>query len=273
MSARVKYVLIWSASIAVAAAVLGLLYVMGSHTETSRSIRNALLGAPEPYGAVIIGSSISRSAFPPEMANLGTAWLHPVQRHAISSASNEELLVLAEQALAMSPQVLIIEIGPIVHRRSIVRQRVNSHLGRAAFTIRDGANVLFNGPVAHLTKKSEFLDGHTDPSQKPRFLKRDFLNLDHSLKAWSKFLDNARNLKVRTYFISFPRNEHVTEYVTSSIYDEIRTIEKKIATELGVPIFSPAVYWPIQNYADYIHLNRQGRVRYMELFVEWFERQ
>ena len=273
MSASLKYLLVWTASIAMAAAVLGLLYVLGSHTEVSRSVRNALLGPPEPYGAVIIGSSISRSAFPPEMPDLGPAWPHPVQRHAISSATNEQLLVLAEQALAMSPEVLIIEIGPIVHRRPNVRQRVNTHLGRAAFKVRDGVNVLFNGPVAHLTKQSEYLDTQSDPSQRPRFLKRDLLDFKNSLAAWNEFLERARQTGVRVHFITFPRNENVTNYVTSSIYDNIRTTEKQMASELGVSIFMPAVYWPIQNYADYIHLNRQGRGRYIAELTEWLERQ
>ena len=273
MSASLKYLLVWTASIVAAAAVLGLLYVMGSHTEASRSVRNALLGPPAPYSAIIIGSSVTKSAFPPRMSGLGAAWENPVQRHSIGGSDLAQLLVMGRQALDMKPDILVIEIGPAIHQRPVRRQSFNWHLGHAAKTVRGGIRNILGGPTAHLTEASQYLWREFELGHERYFQGRNLHSIGHSKRALTQFLTQAHRQGVRTYFITFPRPKSARKSPTSSVYLEIRVLEEQLAASLDIPLFAPSVFWEDEHFADAVHLNRQGRARYISQFTAWLERQ
>ena len=293
---------VWAAAFALVLTIVIALLPLdeNDHAHPHQAIRKVLEATPA-WDTIVIGSSLTRAAFPPVT---GPASLpdRTAVRISRSSLKQNELLLIAEYALAAGADEIFIEAERLARTTSVEPGAIRTWIGGLAFSpfwaalflgLGAGAILQVIGGLAqpgrrnlkgilkgesHGTWKidgeSRYLDGKIPPRglefESTYFVKPTPLR---NLGRWDAFLKDAKERGTSVNLLVYPRSQAASDFLADADEDAVRQAIILFAERHGLALFYPAVAWPNEFFADRGHVNQLGRDRYLRELAAWLEAQ
>ena len=268
---------VWAAAFALVLTIVIALLPLdeNDHAHPHQAIRKVLEATPA-WDTIVIGSSLTRAAFPPVT---GPASLpdRTAVRISRSSLKQNELLLIAEYALAAGADEIFIEAERLARTTSVEPGAIRTWIGGLAQPVRRNLKAILKGE-SHGTWKidgeSRYLDGKIPPRglefESTYFVKPTPLR---NLGRWDAFLKDAKERGTSVTLLVYPRSQAASDFLADADEDAVRQAIILFAERHGLALFYPAVAWPNEFFADRGHVNRLGRDRYLRELAAWLEAQ
>ena len=268
---------VWAAAFALVLTIVIALLPLdeNDHAHPHQAIRKVLEATPA-WDTIVIGSSLTRAAFPPVT---GPASLpdRTAVRISRSSLKQNELLLIAEYALAAGADEIFIEAERLARTTSVEPGAIRTWIGGLAQPVRRNLKAILKGE-SHGTWKidgeSRYLDGKIPPRglefESTYFVKPTPLR---NLGRWDAFLKDAKERGTSVNLLVYPRSQAASDFLADADEDAVRQAIILFAERHGLALFYPAVAWPNEFFADRGHVNRLGRDRYLRELAAWLEAQ
>ena len=268
---------VWAAAFALVLTIVIALLPLdeNDHAHPHQAIRKVLEATPA-WDTIVIGSSLTRAAFPPVT---GPASLpdRTAVRISRSSLKQNELLLIAEYALDAGADEIFIEAERLARTTSVEPGAIRTWIGGLAQPVRRNLKAILKGE-SHGTWKidgeSRYLDGKIPPRglefESTYFVKPTPLR---NLGRWDAFLKDAKERGTSVNLLVYPRSQAASDFLADADEDAVRQAIILFAERHGLALFYPAVAWPNEFFADRGHVNRLGRDRYLRELAAWLEAQ
>ena len=268
---------VWAAAFALVLTIVIALLPLdeNDHAHPHQAIRKVLEATPA-WDTIVIGSSLTQAAFPPVT---GPASLpdRTAVRISRSGLKQNELLLIAEYALAAGADEIFIEAERLARTTSVEPGAIRTWIGGLAQPVRRNLKAILKGE-SHGTWKidgeSRYLDGKIPPRglefESTYFVKPTPLR---NLGRWDAFLKDAKERGTSVNLLVYPRSQAASDFLADADEDAVRQAIILFAERHGLALFYPAVAWPNEFFADRGHVNRLGRDRYLRELAAWLEAQ
>lgn len=229
---------------------------------------------PPQTELIFIGSSLTRNAIPFDPVPggiLGDGRLHA--RWSISSIDEPRTLDMLQRALGTPAQVIFVEANALTtDTRAESAEKAQGIAGQLNSTIRDFSTTLRDG-LKNLEGQPDFTVNTGEPDlssiawQVTPKLRRvqmpDEFREPDDRQRLADLLARAKSLGKDVIFYEPPRSDAMISAMGVEKTKEFLTNTSRVAAELGVPLIQFGPAWPDALFRDPVHLNRNGRVRFL----------
>jgi len=259
----------------VAALLLVALLIGGTHV----AAQNQLIRLFEGRSTAFVGTSLMRYAV--SNANDGSTILHlgkgSFLRAGIPSASETQMLGLAQAAVEAQVGTLFIEVNPIVTRFALKNQGCG-----LAFRLEQ--LITFIEKVARPTLKGrDFLNKYLaePPGVDPSGLDQSRIAASYPLSfpplcheaGWRALSARARSTRI--VLVAMPRSPLARELVGEADMAHFHSAATALAQDLGMQLYivDPAGTWESDLFLDQAHVNRRGSEKFLMALDAWLTEQ
>lgn len=260
---------VWMCAVALATACMAGLLRIGEEPDPE------LKWLRTPPFALVIGTSLVRHAFPPELAakDLFSQATNNdrIGRAASPGLTDSETIGRLERAIDAGVKNIFIEIDPLL--RTIRPDQIPDNLRM----LRDFSDKLRGAALQLLSSRSSVVDNDTFD---PLFYSRAYngntveLALYYPVAAHpprdpvsiAKALATARQRGLDVVWIAMPRSETAANYFGAAFEAAFEKQLQEFAAGFDATIWRPAQFWPNRYFVDQSHLNAAGRTRLLSEF-------
>jgi hypothetical protein len=233
----------------------------------------------------VVGSSLMLNAVPPGGPNrdslLGDGRSH--RRIGVRAISEKELLSLAWQALDERAALVLLEINPLIRDfPSLVDEsctdwlasvRTTVHLKRRAIA---GAMRRALGLEVREAAMAEAVE--LDKRRPQAEWKIDLfyplrLREPGCRKELNRIVAASRRQGTQVVLVLPPRSSTAHALLGQLQAVELERLARRLADELGTPLFDAGSPWPDHEFVDHAHLGSSGRQHFLREFRHWWQRQ
>ncbi|ROZ74913.1 hypothetical protein [Ramlibacter sp. WS9] len=232
----------------------------------------------------VVGSSLMLHAIPPSGLNrdavLGDGRSH--RRIGVRSISEKELLSLAARALDERAALVLLEVNPLIRDFPgpddesctdwLTSLRTTVHLKRRAIA---GATRRALGLAAREPAMAEAIGLDERSTQIERQLALHYplhLREPRCRQELNRIVAAAHRQGAQVVLVLPPRSNTAHAYLGQSQAVELELRARRLAHELGTPLFDAGSPWPDHEFVDHAHLASSGRERFLRELRHWWRR-
>lgn len=232
----------------------------------------------EQARVVAVGSSLMTYGWPERGVVAGGK---SFRRIGIAVPAEDQLLLLAEQAIGENAEVLLLEVTPFIadfkfetgqqcHAPAASFRR-ELHIRHVALVDRFRQLVGARSSLDGMIEPAALDRGQTiDPQKLATFYPLTFHGPCDPARLGG-LIDLARTKGTKVVLVLPPRSPMGESVMGGADAARLRTEAEGLAARLEIPLFAPLSGWQDGQFVDHAHLNAQGRARFMAELNRWLE--